>query len=162
RCLDAAERAFRAAQANPALFAKPGGVGGGPYDDDNVSDEFYWAAAELYITTKKPAYKEVLAKSPHLAQVPGNATANGADAGLRTAMTWGNVQALGSLSMAVVPNAAGGEIEAAVRKNVAAAADAYLDIARKQGYRVPFKPGPKGYPWGSNSFVLNNLIVIGL
>ena len=27
---------------------------------------------------------------------------------------------------------------------------------------MPFKPGAKGYPWGSNSFVLNNLIVMGL
>jgi endoglucanase len=161
RCLEAAERAFRAAQANPALFAKPGGVGGGPYDDDNVTDEFYWAAAELFITTKKPAYKDVFTKSQHFAQVPVNATASGNDAGLATPMTWGNVQALGSISLAVVPGTPA-DIEAAARKNVAAAADAYLDIARKQGYRVPFKPGPKGYPWGSNSFVLNNLIVMAL
>jgi len=161
RCLDAAERAFRAAQANPGLFAKPGGVGGGPYDDDNVSDEFYWAAAELFITTKKPAYKEVLTKSPHFAQVPANATASGSDAGLPTPMTWGNVQSLGSISLAVVPGTPA-DIVAATRKNVVATADAYLDIARKQGYRVPFKPGPKGYPWGSNAFVLNNLVVVAL
>ena len=26
---------------------------------------------------------------------------------------------------------------------------------------MPFKPGSKGFPWGSNSFVLNNVIVHG-
>lgn len=161
RCLAAAERAWVAAQANPAMYAKPGGVGGGPYDDQNVTDEFYWAAAELFLTTGKPAYKEALTKSPFYKQVPVTATANGTDAGLDTSFTWGNVQSLGSLSLAVVPNDLGADLEA-IRKNIAATADAYLELAGKQGYRVPFKPGPKGYPWGSNSFVLNNLVVIAL
>jgi endoglucanase len=58
------------------LGALPGGVGGGPYDDENVSDEFYWAAAELFITTKKPVYKDFVTKSPHYKQVPVNATAS--------------------------------------------------------------------------------------
>jgi endoglucanase len=161
KCLAAAERAWKAAEANPAVYAKPGGVGGGPYDDSNVSDEFYWAAAELFLTTKKPVYKDFLAKSPHHNQVPVAATATGADAGLDTAMTWGNVQALGSLSLAVVPGAPAADVDA-IKKNVAATADAYLEIAKKQGYGVPFKPGPKGYPWGSNSFVTSNLIVVAL
>jgi endoglucanase len=162
KCLAAAERAWKAAETNPAVYAKGGGVGGGPYDDQNVTDEFYWAAAELYITTKKPAYKEFLTKSPYWKQVPALSTQSGADAGLPTPMTWGNVQSLGSLSLAVVPGAlSGAEIEE-VRKNIAATADAYLDIAKKEGYRTPFRAGPKGYPWGSNSFVLNNLIVIAL
>ena len=59
KCLAAAERAWAAAAANPAVYAARGGQGGGPYDDDNVSDEFYWAAAELFITTKKHGYKDV-------------------------------------------------------------------------------------------------------
>ena len=59
RCLTAAEKAWAAAAANPAVFAGTSAVGGGPYDDKDVSDEFYWAAAELYTTTKKDAYKAV-------------------------------------------------------------------------------------------------------
>ena len=27
---------------------------------------------------------------------------------------------------------------------------------------MPFKPGKKGFPWGSNSFVLNNAIIMAL
>ena len=58
RCLTAAEKAYAAAKANPALFAPAAdGTGGGAYDDDNVTDEFYWAAAELYATTGEQAYR---------------------------------------------------------------------------------------------------------
>ena len=49
RCLAAAEKAWAAAVANPAVYAGTAAIGGGPYDDKDVSDEFYWAAAELYV-----------------------------------------------------------------------------------------------------------------
>src|SRR5262249_61764363 len=64
KCLKAAERAWVAAKANPAAYSPTvQDDGGGPYDDNKVEDNFYWAAAELYITTKKPEYKDVVTKS---------------------------------------------------------------------------------------------------
>jgi len=46
RCATAAETAWQAALAHPAVYApREDGVGGGPYDDTNVTDEFSWAAA---------------------------------------------------------------------------------------------------------------------
>ena len=50
RLLAAAVRAYRAAEASPALHAPytDGSFGGGDYQDDDVSDEFYWAAVELF------------------------------------------------------------------------------------------------------------------
>ena len=54
KCLAAAERAWAAAKANPEIIAPPAGDGGGPYDDKKLEDDFYWAAAELYVTTGKP------------------------------------------------------------------------------------------------------------
>ena len=59
RCLTAAEKAWAAAVANPAVSRGTSAVGGGPYDDKDVSDEFYWAAAELYATTKKDVVQDV-------------------------------------------------------------------------------------------------------
>src|SRR3954462_2167593 len=48
RARRAARTAYTAAKANPALLApESDGVGGGAYNDSKVSDEFYWAAAEL-------------------------------------------------------------------------------------------------------------------
>ena len=53
-----------AAKANPAAYSPTvQDDGGGPYDDNKVDDNFYWAAAELYITTKKAEYKDVVVKS---------------------------------------------------------------------------------------------------
>src|ERR1044071_7049125 len=37
-----------------------------------------------------------------------------------------------------------------------------MDLINKQGYRLPFGVPAKGYPWGSNSFVLTNAMILGL
>jgi endoglucanase len=61
----------------------------------------------------------------------------------------------------VAPSALGADVDA-IKKNIVAAADVYAGLAQKEGYRLPFNAPPKGYPWGSNSSVLNNAIVLGL
>lgn len=160
RCLVAAERAYKAAKAHPNLFAPEGGVGGGPYDDRKVGDEFYWAESELFITTGSQAYREAMERSPYFNTV----TAHGKEGmGGRSAMTWQNTESLGTLSLALVPTAMGDAETKAARAAVKAAADDYLGVHRKQGFRVPFEPSKDGsYPWGSNASVLNNMIVLAL
>lgn len=162
RCLAAAERAWAAAVAHPALFA-PGGqaIGGGPYDDRDVSDEFYWAAAELFVTTGADAYRAALVDSPHYGALPTDLGAGGRPE-QASAMTWQKTQALGTISLAVVPNALGEAARAALRARVRAAADVFVGAIGAEGYRTPFRAGPKGYPWGSNGDVANNLLVIAL
>jgi endoglucanase len=57
QCLDAAVYAWEWARLNRNVyFRNPTGVNTGEYGDGNVSDEFDWAAAELYITTKNDEY----------------------------------------------------------------------------------------------------------
>ena len=158
KCLAAAEKAWNAAAANPAVYAAASAVGGGPYDDANVADEFYWAAAELFITTKKDGYKAFFEKSPAFKKIP---IVQGAE-GLPSAFDWGNVGALGTISLALVPNMLPPEEIDDCKVAVETAADAFLALVAEQGYRLPFKPDAKGFPWGSNSFVLNNAIVLGL
>jgi len=63
RCLTVAEKAFAAGKASPIIYAEPLGQGGGAYGDGDLSDELYWAAAELYLTTGKSQYKDELTKS---------------------------------------------------------------------------------------------------
>ena len=161
-CLDAAEKAWKAAKQNPNKLAlRADTIGGGPYDDDKLADEFYWAAAELYATTGQNAYAEELKKSP-LDQEFGNGASDGSDQA-PTPMTWQRVDALGKISLAVAP----GKVPAAMREKYRAqiekAAKTYLAIAEHQGYRVPLEPSKSGkYPWGSNSFVLNNMLVMAL
>lgn len=159
KCLVAAEKAWAAAKKNPAVYAKPEDtIGGGPYDDTDVSDEFYWAAAELFITTGSAVYQKEIQSSPLDAKL--SATAGGDPGGTATAMTWQKVDALGKISLAVVPN----KLNAAeYRKQIEGAADEYYDILEKEGYREPMRIGTDGgYPWGSNSFIVNNALILGL
>ena len=72
------------------------GVGGGPYDDDDVTDEFYWAAAELYITTGAKAYRDAVARLA--ARTPPTSCAT-------DGFDWGTPPQLGRLDLATVPNA---------------------------------------------------------
>ena len=70
RCRRAAERAWRAAEAEPArLVGTSDQKGGGAYDDDDVSDERYWAAAELFVTTGEAKYRAALDASPFASRI---------------------------------------------------------------------------------------------
>jgi endoglucanase len=161
QCLSAAEKAWAAAVNNPAVYASfTDGTGGGAYADRDVTDEFYWAAAELFVTTGKSIYQDFLFKSPHHKHLR-TALPGSIDGGAGTSMTWNTVEALGAISLAVVPNSLPKTEVADIRKNIEAAADAYVGIANKQGYGVPFLH-TSGYPWGSNSFILNNGIILAL
>jgi len=146
QCLLAAEIAWSAAIANPTLYAgNTPGQGGGNYDDKDVSDEFYWAASELYITTGKLMYRDYLLASPHF--------------GLLEAFDWGHTAALGTISLLSVPNQLSVDQIEILKSSVLAYADELLTIQAKDGYSVLIKGE---YPWGSNGLIMNNMILTGI
>ena len=149
RALRAARTAYTAAKANPALLApESDGIGGGAYNDGKVSDEFYWAAAELFLTTgEKQFATDVLASPEHTADVFG--------AG---AFDWASTAAAGRLDLALVPNHLPGLT--AVKASVVNAAEKYLAVQKNQAYGVPYAPANNMWDWGSNSIVLNNMVVL--
>jgi endoglucanase len=157
KCLVSAEKAWQAAEKNPNLYA-PGDdkEGGGPYGDIDATDEKYWAAAELYITTGNATYQKVLQASPHYLKVAKQA------GGGVSSMAWQNVASLGTISLAVVPNHLPKTDVAKARDAVVAAATKFAGSIDKTAYRVPFEASGGRYPWGSNSFVLNNGVILGL
>lgn len=151
RCGTAAKTAYAAAKAHPAVYASPtDGTGGGAYDDSNVTDEFYWAAAELYLTTGAQNYLADLTASPHH-------TGNVFDA---RGFGWQSVAALGRLDLAAVPNGLPTADLARVRASVTAAADTYLAELRRQAYGLPMPGDANSYFWGGNSNVINNAVVL--
>lgn len=153
RCLTAAERAWAAAISMPTRHAlATDSVGGGPYDDSDTSDELYWAAVELFLTTGRPVYHEALLRSPH--RFAARTNEQGA------AFTWQNTRALGTISLAVVPRFASPEEMGAARRSIQLAADAFLASAEKSGYRVPLTEAKCA--WGSNSEVLENAVMAAL
>ncbi|HVZ88781.1 MAG TPA: glycoside hydrolase family 9 protein [Polyangia bacterium] len=153
RCLAAAERAFAAAKANPAVRAEPAVQGGGAYGDGDFDDERYWAAAELFITTGKAAYKDELEHSRMHVPRTGAALLAGN-------IGWDHVAPLGKISLVVAPNALGEAAIAEQRRQLTAAADALLATIGRHGYRVPIS-SDSIYVWGSNGGVLNAAVVLG-
>jgi endoglucanase len=156
KCLKAAEIAWAAAKANPQLLASGEVDGGGSYADSKVDDDFYWAAAELLTSTGKAEYRSFVAASPFSKRLRVSA------GGHASSFNWADTDALGAISLAT---AAGVDaaLQAAQRKQIVAAADEYLSIIAAQGYRSALKPTAEGkYIWGSNSFAINNLIVLAL
>ncbi|MEO8184707.1 MAG: glycoside hydrolase family 9 protein [Deltaproteobacteria bacterium] len=149
RLLSAARRAWDAALLNPSLLAPGGdGTGGGSYSDSDVSDELYWAAAELYLTTGEQPYLDALLASPHhigpIFDLGG--------------FSWGRVAPLGRLDLASLKSKVpGGQ---AIRRSVLDAADALLALSRAQAWGQPYAP-TGNWVWGSSSQILNNLVVLG-
>ncbi len=157
KCLAAAEKTWAAAKANPAVYAlATDNSGGGPYDDKDVSDEFYWAASELWLTTQKDEYRTFVTSSPLHSKFPmlaGGSTAS---------MDWARTDALGKISMAVGKGVDGATMNQ-MRLQIIDAADEYLKMIATTGYSLPFKGEADGkYPWGSNSFVINNALIMAL
>jgi endoglucanase len=151
KCLTAAKTAWTAAKAHPAIFASSAdGNGGGAYSDDDVSDEFYWAAVELYLTTGANEYRTELTASPHHT---GNVFTT-------TGFNWPATAALGRLDLATVPNGLPAAERQRIRQSVVAAADTYLTTLADEPYGLPMPGSRNNYFWGSNSNIINNVIVI--
>ncbi len=145
RCGTAAARAFTAAQANPHIYASAtDGTGGGTYDDTDVSDELYWAAAELYVSTGAASYLDVLHASPLHGQA--------------RAVSWSSVGALGTISLAVVPSSLPAADLTLTRQALITAADTLLTRAAADAYGSPLG----AYVWGSNSDMLNAGMILAL
>ena len=164
RCLKAAQRAWKAAQTNPSMLAQEKQEeGGGPYGDSDVRDEFYWAAAELLVTTGAPEYQQFVQRSPLHGKVGASLAVSGPEAGQHTALTWQSVAAAGVISLALATDPRLSAQRSSARAEITRAADELLALRAREGFRLPFAAGPDGsYPWGSNSFVLNNALVLAL
>ncbi|MDX2163045.1 MAG: glycoside hydrolase family 9 protein [bacterium] len=155
RCLAAAERAWTAALENPnAALGNTPGEGGGAYGDSFTRDEQFWAAAELFITTGGEPYGTFLATSEFFYNVEARA-----NIGTFTALNWSNTAALGTLSLALLPNALAPEQTAALRGLIVEVANVYLATINREGYRVPLSG--EQYVWGSNGDVMNAAIMLG-
>ncbi|MFE0451222.1 glycoside hydrolase family 9 protein [Streptomyces sp. NPDC058914] len=149
RALTAARKAWTAALAHPDVLADPNdATGGGAYNDNEVSDEFYWAAAELYLTTGEGQFADHVLNSP----------VHTADIFVPYGFDWSRTAAAARLDLATVPSKLPGRDK--VRRSVVAGADTYLATLRAHPYGMPYAPEGNRYDWGSAHQVLNNAVVV--
>lgn len=146
RCESAAERAWDGAQRNPEVYFIANFSGSGMYGDDALSDEFFWAAAELFVTTGKPVYAEALRGNPHFLTVPAGEA------------SWPQVAPLGAMTLALLPNGLAPNEIAAFRQRLIARADGFAAERDGSGYHIPFSTDR--YVWGSNAEILNRAMLL--
>ena len=153
RCLSAAKRAWAAAEAHPdLLITSADNKGGGPYDDATLSDERFWAASELFVTTGDQAFLSTLSKSPHYLQLKAH------EGDTPEALDWRTTDALGTLSLSLDSKHTPAAVRAANRKSIVAVAEKYLALSKADGFGQPYVGSH--YPWGSNSFIVNNGLIM--
>ena len=177
--LDAAVKAYDAAKKlydtgakdldGSSLYAPlDQSVGGGPYGDTEVRDDFYWAACELFAATGDSKYETDLKSYSDALNVVTNLE-GGENKGSLSSFNWGCTASLGTLSLAL--NTQGKVSDADVqtcKDSIVSAADTYIAKENEQGYGIPYQQATftdkgntiTGYEWGSNSFVVNNAIVM--
>jgi endoglucanase len=144
KMLAAAKAAWQWAQANPRVYyQQPKDVATGEYGDKDVSDEFGWAAAELFITTGDAAYYKAMNAPALKAAVP----------------SWAQVDGLAWMSLA------------RHRKQLGSAADGALIASRIDTLSASLAKGwkasaygitmqPADYVWGSSAVALNQAMVL--
>ena len=168
KCLENAEKAYKSAKKNPDMYAPlTESEGGGAYGDNNVSDEFYWAASELYLATENSDYYDDLKKTDYYLKI-NTLLSGGEDIDSVGSLNWGNVSALGNMSIALVQDGFSNNEIKTLTESFTDASDFYIDLEDSQGYGIPLKTSTidsesgkiQGYPWGSNSFVVNSAIIM--
>jgi endoglucanase len=166
-CLDAAKRAYDAAKSHPDMYAPMEDTpGGGAYGDDNADDEFYWAACELYITTGDDKYLSDAKSSPYYLHVLTDLS-GGESVNTFGSFDWGHTATLGTLSLVLTQDLLPArDLETAVDV-LDKAASVFTDMESRQGYGLPYAASTlsstdssNGYLWGSNSFVMDNAMVL--
>ncbi|TXL89544.1 hypothetical protein EW053_14335 [Streptomyces sp. IB2014 016-6] len=152
-----AEDAWQRAEARPDVDHPQTGdgsdaEGGGDYPDTQNSDDRYAAAAELCLTAEQRAdgsagdYRTVVTGSPHYGEID--------------AFDWGRVAAAGSLSLLTVPNSLPAADLSRMRESLRTVADSLVATQRGEGYPALIS-GATPYPWGSNSAVVNRMVLLG-
>lgn len=155
-CKTAAIKAWGWAKKNPAVYYRQSEINKkfspaittGEYGDQNIEDEWIWAATELHILTGNPAYlpKIQIDKSVSM-PIP----------------TWNQVKPLAYYSLVksskTVESNATQKAQLA-KEDILLCADNLLNEIEKQPYQVVMGKDPADFRWGSSSVAANQGIVL--
>lgn len=144
RCLEAARKAYLWALENPDSFfsRNPPDIGTGAYNDTILDEEFFWAAAELYVTTGEDLYFQAI--EPVLGDIQ-----------FRLEESWRNyVDNLGYYSLYSSDRLSSAQREK-LEAGILRLANELQEHSEVNPYGIPIER----FVWGSNSDVLNTAIV---
>jgi endoglucanase len=150
-CLVASRKAWEWALLHPAMEYKQNennqqfkpAVTTGGYGDNHFQDEWFWAASELFLTTKEDKFYQVVAlRVQDTIGLP----------------SWNNVGMMGIYSFLHFANqlpATYGSTVAAMKAKILAMADAYLEKTKSNAFGTVMGQSAKDFVWGSNANAAN-------
>lgn len=146
RCLKTAEKAWQWASDHPDIaYQNPPDIKTGEYGDNDFTEEFWWAAAELYLATGKEQYLDyLLSHEPYMKMEVGG--------------SWkkflGN---LGSFSILLAGDDAKlAELKKKIGEKLITTASRLLEKIDTIPYRIPLDD----FQWGSNSDIQNMAMIL--
>jgi len=155
-CVSASKRAWAWAIKNPKMAYnqnvmnksfKPE-ISTGGYGDNNFSDEFIWAAAELYITTNDGNYYKSVKMFPDtLMPIP----------------SWGNVKLLGYYTLLRFEKNLSSVTKSdlpLLKSRLVKTADKLINGVSERSYMTVMGSSARDFNWGSNSSAANQGILL--
>jgi endoglucanase len=155
-CIKAAEKAWLWALKNPKLAYdqdrmnsefKPV-INTGGYGDSDFTDEFIWAASELYVSTRKASYYNAMTMFPDT---------------LMPLPSWGNVRLLGYYTLARFEKklSDGARKDFPVlKKRIIETANIMTEGVLYRAYQTVMGKSLRDFEWGSNSDAANQGILL--
>lgn len=144
KCLAAAEKAWSFLEANPQfMYTNPEDIVTGDYGDFAKSDkdERYWAAAQLYRTTKDQKYISAAESI-----------------GVKTGLDWSTVGDYGNIAIVTMD---GIDKESDIYKKASASLTSQAGTILNNVKSSPYGSSVKKYDWGSNMTIANMGIILG-
>ena len=144
-CLKASQKAYTWAVENPNIeFLNPEGVSTGQYGDKDFTDEWFWANAELFISTKDEKYLNGLTENSfNFEFIPGD--------------NWTKfMRFMGMFTLMDNKEALPTGVYDKIRTGILHASDKLVEKTKTFAYFQPLDD----FQWGSNSDVLNAAIII--
>lgn len=154
-CQHAAARAWDWARQYPAAYYDQAAlnqqfqpaISTGEYGDRDLRDEWQWAAAELYVTTRQASYYQAAPLPAGAAPLP----------------SWGQVRTLAAYTLARHPQALqalGPPAAQQVQQQLLALADGLLAGSAATAYQTPMGHQAADYTWGSSAVAANQGIAL--
>jgi endoglucanase len=152
-CLRAAQAAWGWAVLHPAVVYDQTAMNRnfspaittGAYGDRILRDEWYWAAAELSVTTGEQTYKDTVQAGMHdPARLP----------------SWANVHMLGDYTLLRHPEAMPSSVILSLREHLLSMADSFLQRASSNAFHTVMGTSVRDFIWGSSSVAANQGVLL--
>ena len=145
----AAMAAYGWAERNPRVLYQQRrltdpAVSTGEYGDFNLTDEWYWAATELYLLTGDQQFADVITKNqPRRFSAP----------------TWGNVAALGTYELLTQDKSLPSPLGEGLGVRLLSYCDSLVATTPKSSFQTPNGNSPRDFGWGclAEAFGTNGL-----